>query len=333
MVKVDYDLVFLRSENARMRLKEISHLLKKSPQRLKHSLQVLEKEGIIAEPYCIFDYSYLGMLLFRVYFKGGYIGEHDKAQIIKELRDNPYVISLYELTGEFDLAVEFAAPNPSKFNKELKKIITLIPTLNDYKILLNVVTHIYPQNYLAQHTDFPVLNEEYVIGGDREIREFNKNETTVMKNLLINPKIRLTELAEVSKMNVKTVTSIMKSLRSNRIIRCFKYTLDTNKLGINKFRLFIKTHNLSVEREKQLLEYVLKTNEITQLTKTVGDWDMEVDMEALDKKRIRSLIIQLREDFKDIIERFNLIEFYKYHKKTYLPMYLFEEEPSITVEK
>ena len=327
MVKLDYDLIYLLSENSRATLKEISQVLKKSSQRIKYSVSVLEKDKILRNPYCIFDYSYLGLILFRVYFKGAYITEQDKNLIIKELTNNPYVVSIYELEGEFDLTLEFSCPNPSKFNKELKKILNIIPTLNDYKIVLNLVTHIYPRYYLSSDkTILKELSPEKIIGGDREIEVFNRNELEVMRNLLLNPKIRLIELASSSKLNIKTAKSILKNLKKRNIVRGFKYIIDENKLSINKCRLFLKLHNLSLERESQLMKFLLNTQEIVQANKTVGDWDLEIDLETLEKNKIRLIIAQLREQFKDLIERFNLMEFYDYYKRSYLPLALFKEE-------
>ena len=322
----DNDLIFLYSGNARAKLRDLSKTLKKSPQRLKYSIRTLEKEGILNNPHCIFDYSYFGILLFRVYFKGGYIGEKDKANILKQLSENPYVVSMYELSGEFDLAVEIGSPNPSRFNKELKKIASLIPTLNNYKILLNLVTRIYPKEYLIENPALLELLGDRIVGGDREVEKFSENEMAIMKNLLINPKIRRAALAKQSGMNVKTAVLVMRKLQEKKVIKGFKYVLDTNKLGIYKFRLFLKLHNTSQERENQLIEYILKSREIVQTNKTVGDWDIEVDIESRDKIKIRSLIIQLREEFKDLIETFNITEFYQYYKKSYLPTYLFHEK-------
>lgn len=325
MVKIDKDVVYWLSENAKISLRELSHHLKKTPQRLKYSAFVLEKEGILKNPYCIFDYSYFGLILFRVYFKGGYISEHDKTEIIKELSDNPYITSIYGLTGEFDLGVEFACPNPSKFNKELKIIATLNSKLNDYKILLNLVTRLYPKNYLLSDERLQSLNAERIIGGDRDKENFNKNEMLVMKHLLLYPKSRLTDMAKNTKLNIKTVKSIYEGLKKRHIVKSFKCNLDTDKLGISKYRLFLKLHNISLERENQLMDYVLHKKEIVQLNKTVGDWDMELDIESLDNTKVRNIILKLREEFRDIIERFNLIEFDDYYKRSYLPMYLFNE--------
>ena len=326
MVKTDHNLIYLWSENARISLRELSQYLKKTPQRLRYSLASLKRDNLIGDSYCIFDYSYFGLILFRVYFKASYINEQDKVRIISEIYNNPYVVSIYELTGEFDIVIEFSCPNSSRFNKELKKIITLTPALNDYKIVLNIVTHNYPRNYLSNNLKPLNIKPERIIGGDREMELFNIKEMNVMKNLLLNPIIRFVDLADESGLNIKTVKSIINNLTKRNIIKGFKHIVNTNELGINKNRLFLKLHNISIDRENEIMEYLLKTKEIVQVNKTVGDWDMEIDIESLDRNKMRNIIMELREEFKDIIEKYNLIEFYSYYKRSYLPLYLFNED-------
>lgn len=325
MPKIDYQLVYLRSENARISLKELSRHLHKSPQLLKYGTAILEKENILYDPYFIFDYSYFGLILFRVYFKGIYVKEQDKLRIIKELKDNPYILSVYDLTGEFDLAVEFASPNPSRFNKEFKKIISDNPLLKEYKMVLNLVTHIYPRHYLVGNPELHSLAGQKIIGGDREKDEFNEQEMSLLRVLLNHPTIRYTKLAKESEMNVKTAKSVLNNLVKRNIIKGCRFLINKHKMGINKNRLFLKLHNLNWERESHLMKYLHDNKEVIQVNKTVGDWDLEIDLEALDKSSIRLMILRLREEFSDVIGQFNLIEVYDYYKRTYLPEYLFSE--------
>ncbi len=325
--KENRDLLFLYSESARAKRRDMAGLLKKSPQRINYSLKALEKQGILKDPYCIFDYSYFGLILFRIYFKGGYVSEKDKDKIIKKLSGHDYIVAIYELSGEFDLAIEILSPNPSRFNKELRSVVNEIPTLNNYKIIHNIVTHIYPRSYLIKNPNVLAnIQPEIIIGGDREVQTFTKNEMQIMEKLLKNPRTRLTKLAKQSYLNIKTAGTVLKHLKQGKIIRGFKYIIDTDKLGVNRFRLFLKLHHLSDAREAELMNYMLNKKEVIQLHKTVGDWDMEVDIESLDKTEMRKLIIELRENFKDLIESFNIIEFYEYYKKTYLPAYIFRPE-------
>lgn len=329
MVKINPDLVYIYSQNSREKIKTAAGMLSMSSQRVKHSLKVLRKEEIISNPYCIFDYSYFGLILFRVYFKGGYISEKDKQDIITRLAENPYIVSMYELSGEFDLAIELESPNPSRFNKELKKVATLIPTLNNYKMILNIVTHIYPKSYLPKNAAWANLAEpEIIIGGDRSRENFSQNELLIMKHLLNNPQIRLMALARSSGMNIKTSSAILKNLQERRIIRGFRYLLGATPLDLHQVRLFLKLHNLSQDKETELMKFMAQTKEIVAVNKTVGDWDMEVDIESMHQTRIRQLIVTLRENFKELIESFNSIEFYQYYKRSYLPRYLFQKEES-----
>jgi len=326
MAKYDYELLYMVTENSRMGLREMSNRLKKSPQRLKYSISVLGKSGIIKEPFCVFDYSYFGLILFRVYFKGGYISENDKQRILEQLNSNPYVTTTYELTGEFDLVAEFLCPNPSKFNKELKKIVQIFPTLNDYKIILNLVSYLFPRNFMLTTNSHEASNIEVIIGGDRELADFSPNEKAVIKNILAEPKLRLTELAKRSGLNIKTAKSVLTGLEERNVIKGYKSILDTDTLGLNKCRLFLRLHNISAEREKELNEHLQKTKEIVQANKTVGDWDLEVDIEAEGSVRTRAIIMRMRREFRDLIESFNLIDFFTYYKRSYLPMYLFETD-------
>ena len=330
MAKIDNNLIFLKSENSRIKIKDLSVMLKKSSQILKYSISQLQKESILMDSFTIFDYSFFGQIKFKVYFKGAYITEKDKEKIISQLSSHPYITSIYELTGEFDLVLEILAKNPSRFNKVLKKISDDFPTLNNYKTILNLVTHIYPRKHLVKrnfnNSALIRISPSTIIGGDRDKENFSENELRIMRELLLNPNIRFTSLSNKTELNVKTVKKIINSLRKRKVVKGFKHIINLNNINLFSSRLFLKLHNINKEREDQLMKYLLETQEIVQANKTIGDWNMEIDIEATDKKKIRFLILQLRENFKDIIETFNLIEFYRYYKRSYLPNYIFMDD-------
>jgi DNA-binding Lrp family transcriptional regulator len=326
MAHFNHYLIFIEAENARSKLRDVSVALKRSPQRLKYSLKTLEKERILNNTHCVFDYSYFGLILFRVYFKGGYISDDDKAAIVKQLMEIPSVVSIYELSGEFDLAIEMESKNPSRFNKELKRVTDLVPTLNSYKILLNIVTHIYPRLYLAHELQLiPEMEQSIIVGGDRDSQVFSSNEKALMRVLQANPRMRHSRIAKASAMNIRTMKECYKNLRDKKIIRGFKHMIDCQKLGISKVRLFLKLQNMTQERDAQMLSFMARMSEIVQVNKTVGDWDMEVDIESFDKTRTKFIVNDLRSTFKESIASFNFIEFNTFYKKSYLPDNLFDE--------
>lgn len=342
MTKLDTTLLFYRSEHPRMKLKELSSIVEKSPQRLKYTLKQWEKEKLMYSPFSIIDYSFFGLHLFRVYFKGAYVSEKDKQVLLTVLKEHPHLVSFYELSGEYDLVVEMEAPNASRFNKELKKLISHSPTLSNYKIVVNIVSHLYPRWYLVRGSDsvkgndssktithFPLpqegIGKDVIVGGDRQIENFKEEELGILRTLHTYPLMRASRIAKHANLNIKTVLSLNKKLHKRRIIKGFRYVIDTNRLGIYKHRLFLKLHNLTTEREAALMEFFTIQPNIVQLNKTVGDWDIELDLEALDKGVIRSVIAEMREKFRDLIQAFNSMEFYQYYQKSFLPRAVFEE--------
>ncbi len=326
MNTIDRNLLFLASENSRWKIKEMGVLLKKSSQLTKYSLEALKKEEILYKPYCVLDYSYLGLTLFRVYFRGAYITENDKNEVLQVLQDNPYVVAIYELSGEFDLVIEMQAPNPSRFNKELKKLGTQRQSLNNYKVVLNVVTHLYVRAYLPSDNQLVTLfPEEIVVGGDRQLQDFDGQERAVISAITNNPLARLTTLAKLANLNVKTAAKVFSRLQHRRLIRGFQYLVRIDRLGIAKFRLFLKLHNQTQNRDTDLLNFMLHTMEIVQLNRTVGDWDMEIDIESYDRVRVRELIREIREQFKDLIETFNILELFDRYKRVYLAEYCLQQ--------
>lgn len=320
MQKIQYKLLYYISENARLSLTESGKLMRQSPQRLKYGIEKLKSDGILGEAYTVFDYSYLGLLLFRVYFKGAYIRETDKQRVISKLQDVPYVTSIYEMMGEYDLVVEFLCPNPSKFNKEIKNAITLLPKPSDHKIILNLVTYICPRNYLVSRGKY----FEKIIGGDREIIEFSENEKKVMKCLLEEPTANISNISKTSGLAARTVKNIINELTDRKMMRGFKHIVNPNQLGVTRSRLFLKLHNITPEREQDLVNLLLKRNNIIQINKTIGDWDMEIDLESYEKGQTRFIIMKIKDEFQDLIESFNLIQFDQYFKRSYLPKFVFD---------
>ena len=148
----------------------------------------------------------------------------------------------------------------------------------------------------------------------------------ILKHLSHSPKIRFSTLAKKSNLNIKTATKILHQLEKNKIIRGYKYNVNLQKLNGYQCRLFLNLHNVSQEREADMLQYFLRCKEITQTNKSIGDWDIEVDIESIDRSKIRFLTLEIREKFKDIIQSFNIMQIYEYYSRKYLPDYYFEPE-------
>lgn len=304
---VDTQILGLVAQDARIRLKDLAKKTKKSLQRVKYTFSVYERE-YLEHPHAVIDYSRLGLLLFRVYFSGAYFAEQDKEKILAAFIKTPDVIAVYELEGAYDLVIEVVSENPSKFSKLFKQLIARFPTLHNYLIVLNTVTYLYPREYLLKDTHNSIL-----IGGDRPVEKLSENEKIILNLISQKPRIPMRTLAKTVGMHTKTVQSVIKTLSEKKILRGFQYTLQTAALNISKFRLFLTFH--SAEREDNIMKYLESVPEVVALNKTLTFW--ECDIESFDKRKIRKIILTLRENFKDVLQTSTSAEFYQYYKRQY----------------
>lgn len=319
--KINKRLLYLYGENCRISLSKIAKKIHKSPQLVKYTVSRLEKEGIIPFYYTIIDYAYFDMLLFKVYFMGGCSTSSELKLLIKKLIQNPYVTSVYEMGGQYDLLVEFMAQNPSKFNKELKLLIKEHEELNNYNVIINIVSHLYPRTYLIPNKekvkDF-LQSSQIVVGGDRDKIKLSNNEKKVLSVLVQNPKIRLTAIASKLRINIKTVISAIKLLESKKVIRTYKSALNMQKCNLIKNKITLKLHNVDIKKEKNMLNFCLNNPNIVKFSKTIGEWDVEIDIETSSPTEFREIYLKIREEFKDVIRSFNSYRIYDVFKHNYL---------------
>jgi len=316
MKKIDGDLTYLIVENGRIKLKEISQRIKKSSPRLKYNLKILNKEGIIVCPHSVIDYSYFGFLLFKVYLKGGFYSEEENKKIIANLKKNQAVTSIFETEGKFDFVIEMMAENPSKFNKEIQKISKEIEH-NSYTIVLNVVTHLYSRSYLVKNV--VEQSNDLIIGGDRAIRNFEANQLVFLKEINTNPLKKMSQISKKTKIHTQTLKSIFNKLKQDKVFRGTKYEISPNVAEIEKIKLFIKTHPKTQKEELEFSDFLYQTKEVVEMHKTIGEWDLEIDIDAKNRKDLLKIIRKIKENFKPIIKEIDTVEILEIHKKQYLP--------------
>lgn len=324
MKKIDSNLLFLMAENSRLKLNEASGMLRKSPQRLKYSQNIFLKSRILSVPHALIDYSFFGQLLFKVYYKGGYLSSDEKKVLADRIAKNPYIVSLYSLEGEYDFVLEIQAPNPSRFNKEIRTINNILKTLPENKVILNVVSHIYSRAALPKNPLLPDnFQREFVIGGDRPVKSFSNEEMKILRGLIENPLKPMTFLAREAQLHINTYKKHLQGLFDQKILRSFRYVLGVQELEMERVRLLVNLHSSTEQEKEDMLAFFLQKKQVVQASWTVGDWNLEIDIETMNRPQLRRLMLEIRQQFKNLIKTIQVVDVNEFYKRDYLPQYLF----------
>ncbi|MEM0005817.1 MAG: Lrp/AsnC family transcriptional regulator [Ignisphaera sp.] len=119
--ELDRQIINLIIENCNRSIRELSKTLNRSPTLISKRLQRLKKLGIITKCEAILDYktigySILALILLKV--DGAHIEDVEKS-----LAYEPNVRAVYDITGEYDVALIALFKNVDELDKFVKRIL------------------------------------------------------------------------------------------------------------------------------------------------------------------------------------------------------------------
>ena len=120
----------------------------------------------------------------------------------------------------------------------------------------------------------------------------------------------------------KTVIERIKKLQKSKVIRGFKPILDSEKMGSVSSLFLIKYHNVSVELESKLVDYLKAHPNVLSIVKTLGEWDIEIHVETTNPLELRKIEMEIRQKFSLIIQDIESIPMYTTYRQNYFPKFL-----------
>ena len=96
----------------------------------------------------------------------------------------------------------------------------------------------------------------------------------IMYELDVNSRQSFHEIAKKAGLSKDSVIYRIEKLREEGIIKRFHTVIDVGKLGFISFRLYLKLRNVNPKKEKEIIDYLKKQEEITWLVSIDGDYDI-----------------------------------------------------------
>ncbi|NQV08847.1 Lrp/AsnC family transcriptional regulator [Candidatus Woesearchaeota archaeon] len=305
--------------NSRESFLRIGKKIRKSQQRVSYTVNSLIDKGVIKKFYTIIDYSKLNMLSFRVYFKVNYISEARFRDLVSFFVKNPHTSWVATCGGRYDLICTFLASNPSQFNKVLKEIMEKFPDqLKNYIVLTTIVTRRFGRKYFFRDFILP----EVIFGGDRVPEEIDELDIKILNEISEDARKSSVKISEKLSSTPKTIIERIKKLQKRKITEGFKPLLDPRNMGYIPTLLLIKYHNVSSRLENKLINYLKMHQNVISVVKTLGQWDVEIEIEVRDVMELRKVEMEIRENFALLIQQIESIPIYLSYKKNYFPEFL-----------
>jgi Lrp/AsnC family transcriptional regulator, leucine-responsive regulatory protein len=104
--------------------------------------------------------------------------------------------------------------------------------------------------------------------------DIDLKDRKILYELDLNSRQSYAELGKKVGLSKETTFYRVNKLVEKNIIKNFYARIDTSKLGKIIFRTFIRTYNLTPEKEQDLLKYIIKQNQVGWCVTVDGNWNI-----------------------------------------------------------
>ncbi|MBI2662118.1 Lrp/AsnC family transcriptional regulator [Candidatus Woesearchaeota archaeon] len=312
----DKKLLYELDLNARLSIRQLSKKIGLSQEATRYRLGRLQQKRVVLGFVTYLNFVKLGYFGYAVYCRYSNITEEKKQELKSFLKKHEKIYWIAEYGGRFDLSFSIFAKNPREFDETLTSILSKFSNfLTSTTLITKLEPNKYPRDYLLEKKR--TGHQEKI---DQKAYPLTKIEEKILQKLTTNARITAAEIAREINKPLSTVIYGIKKLEKNNIIGGYTSILDPTSFGYQAFQLNIITQNITEEKIKKILAYCEYHPNIILAIKVLGDWNIEIIYEVENAKKMQECIIELRNNFSDIIKDIELLNFFEdYIKLNHYP--------------
>ncbi len=262
------------------------------------------------------DLNRLGLTNYGIFFRLANTNKKTADRITKYLAGHPDTLWVATLGGRFDLAVEIAARNTRHFNAIYNGMLDKYGKyLGHGDIAIRLYQTGFTRGFLHEKKDerqCPTLDEVPQVALDAESKK-------IMNLLVMEPRMPLNELGRKAGMPASTAAYRLKQLQNDHVIRGFTILPDAEVIGYRTYKLLLALREFSFKTWERVFEFCCTHPNVSYVVKSIGKWEIEIEVETEDQKRYQEFIMQVRNVFGDVIQDLESVEIFHTHKYVCCP--------------
>jgi len=313
----DKKILYELDRNSRQSNKQIAKKVGLSEQVVGNRIRRLQEWGIIEYFFVKTNPSVLGYMHIKIYLRLHNITKEKEGELLNDLNNPKNIYWLSSLRGKYDLVASIYAKNIAEFSKKYEEIFG---KWGDYILGRNVIVleraFTYTKAYLLQNQK----SEEvvYSIGEEKEI-QLDKTDHDFLKLLNKEGRKSLIDIAKQLKVSADTIKYRLNNLRKRGIITGFGVKIDYKKLDNHYYLIFLKLQNMNLQKYTKLESLARINKNVIIFIKTIGDHDIELEVETTNNDELDELMKTLRDHFVSEIKDYEILEVTREHRMTYYP--------------
>jgi len=315
ITKKDERILAELDKNSRQTDSQIAKKTGLSKQVVNYRINNLVKKGIITDFYTTLDVAKLGFNSYYVFLQLEKINKEKEEELIAKLKALDFVGWLITGVGKWDACLLLFSASLEQFDSQLGKITSLCGDhLYDYNFMILVSSEHISYKFVSPKDFTKVKQEER-----KEKIILDKTDIAILKEIAPDARVSLTDIQKKTKIPIHTAAYRIKNLEKQKIILGYKPKLDVEKLGYQWHLLLLKFQSIPEKRKSEFIYFCENHKNIYYITRTIGLYNLMLDVHVKSNDDFRELIQELRDKFSDVIKLYESVVVFREHKISYFP--------------
>ncbi|MBI3032188.1 winged helix-turn-helix transcriptional regulator [Candidatus Woesearchaeota archaeon] len=313
--KKDRKILYQLDLDARQSFSQIGKKVGLSKEVVNYRIKRLEQEGVIKGYYTIINMSRLGYMCNRFFIKFKNDDPDKEQEIITYFVKHPKYWWVDSMDGFRDLGVgswEKTILDCHKMKEEL--LAKLKPYILEIEQSIYTTFQIYKRAYLINKKTKESKAINYITD---ETATIDETDEKILRCIAADGRMPLLDIAKKLNLTGMIVKYRIKKMIEQKIIQGFRAMIDISKIGYYWYKIEFMLKDYS--KKQEMLNYFAVHPNIVYSYESTAQADLEVELEVESYEQFRSILNELRHKFKDIIESYKHLLWYKEHKIVYFP--------------
>ncbi|MCF7866107.1 Lrp/AsnC family transcriptional regulator [Candidatus Woesearchaeota archaeon] len=296
---------------------KIAKKLKQSKEVILYRIHKLEEEKILLGCSAIVDMAKLNYFTFRIYIKWQNMTEEEKQKFYDQIKTNENVWTTTVMHGAWDFAF-FIGVKVDEYVTKFHTIWNNIQIKYKHKIAATKIAlyapvHNFNKQFFIETKEIPI---ERIYGAGTPTK-FDELDENIIKEYSSNVRQPLNKIAEKLRTTTETVRQRIKKLEKNNVIVGYKINLNLPEMGYQGYRVDFSLN--SIERNKELFEYLKQHKYFYQINKSIGgaDFETEIVVESLD--HLLKILEEIMKKFKDVMRNYDYMGYSEFPSLSIVP--------------
>ena len=140
-----------------------------------------------------------------------------------------------------------------------------------------------------------------------KMNKLDKTDLKLLSHLEEDSEQTLSQMAKKLKTSQQVVSYRLKSLEERKIIGGFYTIIDIAKLGYTNYRTMIRLSNITEEKHKEIINFLMKNKNVLWLVECDGRWDLIVNFTAKNIIHYDNILKELINKFPKQIQNYDVL--------------------------